>query len=868
MTVAGGDVTLTSRNGNDLTGRFRDVARAATLAIRSSDAVLDGEICALDESGRSRFSLLQDGGGTSVLVLFDLLEVESEQVIDEPLAARRRRLEQLVGRSAGVLVSPQFDDGEALLEAARQQELEGVVAKQVGSPYRPGRRSPDWQKLKLRQTQEVVIAGYTRGQGRRTGGFGALVAGVQDAGELRWAGNVGTGFSDDEIERLRALLAPLERADSPFAEVPKMPRVRRSDITWVEPDLVAEVEFAEWTHEGRLRAPSYLRLREDRAASDVRPERVSLPPLIKRGRRELRFSNVDKPFWPELGITKGDLIAYYRDVAEVLVPHLRGRPFTMKRYPDGWQGKNFFQKNAPSHMPDWIERAPFPASTRDGEKRIVEYAVVNDDLSLLWMANMGCIDLHTWASRVDKPERPDWVMFDLDPSEGSGFEEVIEVAQLVKATLDLLELESFPKTSGSRGIHVLVPIARRHTFEEVREFAGIVAGALARAHPGLATTEWTKQKRRGVLVDANQNGPGRTNATVYSVRPRAGAPVSTPLGWDEVIAWARPAGVHDGGGARPCRAPRRSLRRCARRQAVAEGRAEVVALVAQLPRMAEHRELDDVAAEEERHRPVDDDAELSGEQRQLVQVVRPRDEPAGKAPEVDARKLGDPLEAAERRDLAEHPVPVRLPVAGQVLRESARLAQRVLARRRIDGARRLAVLDSRAVAERPHVLGSLDAERLVDDDPPALVERELELRQKRVRANAGRPDQRSRRNARAVGEQRLAAVVRLERRRDVDLDSASREPSGGVLAEPSRDLGEDLRRRVDEHPALRYVAQAGVRAQRCLRHVVQLCERFDARVARADEDEAELGRIVRDGSTHARAGGARGSAGRSRRRDP
>ena len=269
---------------------------------------------------------------------------------------------------------------------------------------------------------------------------------------------------------------------------------------------------------------------------------MPLPPLIKRGRRELRFSNLDKPFWPELGITKGDLIAYYRDVAEVLVPHLRGRPFTMKRYPDGWQGKNFFQKNAPSHMPDWIERAPFPASTREGEKRIIEYAVVNDDLALLWMANMGCIDLHTWSSRVDKPERPDWVMFDLDPSEGSGFEEVIEVAQLVKETLDLLELESYPKTSGSRGIHVLVPIARRHTFEEVREFAGIVAGALARAHPGLATTEWTKQKRRGVLVDANQNGPGRTNATVYSVRPRAGAPVSTPLRWDEVKSGLDPLG--------------------------------------------------------------------------------------------------------------------------------------------------------------------------------------------------------------------------------------------------------------------------------------------------------------------------------------
>jgi bifunctional non-homologous end joining protein LigD len=256
--------------------------------------------------------------------------------------------------------------------------------------------------------------------------------------------------------------------------------------------------------------------------------------VVKRGKRELRLSNLDKPFWPELGITKGDLIAYYRDVAEALVPHLRGRPFTMKRYPDGWQGKNFFQKNAPSHMPEWIERTTQPASTREGEKKVIDYAIVNDDLALMWMANMGCIDLHTWASRIDKPERPDWVMFDLDPSEGSGFEEVIEVALLVQQALGLLELESYPKTSGSRGIHVLVPIARRHSFEEVRDFASIVAGALARAHPGLVTTEWARKKRRGVLVDANQNRQGATNASVYSVRPRAGAHVSTPLRWDEV----------------------------------------------------------------------------------------------------------------------------------------------------------------------------------------------------------------------------------------------------------------------------------------------------------------------------------------------
>jgi bifunctional non-homologous end joining protein LigD len=192
-------------------------------------------------------------------------------------------------------------------------------------------------------------------------------------------------------------------------------------------------------------------------------------------------------------------------------------------------------------MPEWIPRAPFPASTRDGEKKVIDYALVNDELALLWMANMGCIDLHTWASRADRPDRPDWVMFDLDPSEGSGFADVVEVALLVRETLDLLELESFPKTSGSRGIHVLVPIARRHSYAEVREFAGIVAGALARAHPGLVTTEWAKEKRRGVLVDANQNGPGKTNAVVYSVRPRAGAPVSTPLRWEEVAPGLDPS---------------------------------------------------------------------------------------------------------------------------------------------------------------------------------------------------------------------------------------------------------------------------------------------------------------------------------------
>jgi bifunctional non-homologous end joining protein LigD len=529
VTISGGEARLTSRNGKDLTERFREAARSAAKAVRTPSAVLDGEVVALDEDGSARFEALQNGSGRLVLIAFDLLELDGEPVWQRPLRERRELLEELLDPTvAGVRVSPAFEDGAALLEAARAQGLEGVVAKRADLPYRPGRRTPEWRKVKLRAEEDFPIVGYTRGEGRRTK-LGALVLARREPDGLHWAGNVGSGIADGDVERLLALLEPLRRADSPLVHTPRMPRVRVRDVTWVEPALAAEVTYAEKTREGRLRAPVYLGVRDD-----VPVERPPIEPEIRRGRRTLRLSNLDKPFWPEEGITKGDLLSYYRDVAEVLVPHLRKRPFTMKRYPDGWQGKSFFQKQAPSHMPTWIARAPFPASTREGERRIIDYALIDDGLALLWAVNMGCIDMHAWASRVDRPERPDWVMFDLDPSEGAGFEDVIEVALLVREALDVLELESAPKTSGSRGIHVLVPIARRHDFAEAREFAGIVASALARAHPGLVTTEWTKAKRKGVLVDANQNGPGKTTASVYSVRPRAGAPVSTPLRWDEV----------------------------------------------------------------------------------------------------------------------------------------------------------------------------------------------------------------------------------------------------------------------------------------------------------------------------------------------
>jgi bifunctional non-homologous end joining protein LigD len=536
--VAGSEAELRTRKDQDYTQRFENVAKELVKALKTPDCVVDGEVCALDDEGRPSFSAMQQGKSGTPLVyfVFDVLEIEGEATVDLPLAERRKRLEKLLDkRNKTIRFSESFDDGEALLTAAKQQQLEGIMAKRVDSKYHPGKRTRDWLKIKPHGRQEFVIAGYTKGQGRRSGTLGSLVLGAYRGGELVYIGNVGTGFTEKEIRRLLAALKPLERDAPPFREVPKMAKVKKGDVVWVEPKLVAEVEFVEWTHDGRLRAPAYKGLREDKEAREVRIEEP-FPSEIRKGSRVLRLSNLDKLFWPDEGITKGDLLQYYRAVADALVPHLRDRPFTMKRYPDGWQGSFFFQKDAPKHMPEWIKTAEIEVSTRDSprRKRTIRTPLVNDELALLWMVNMGCIDMNTWYSRVDKLDRPDWVLFDLDPSPDVGFKETVQVAHLVRQALEALELESLVKTSGSEGIHVLVPIARRYSYADTREFSEIVAGALARSYRGLVTTEWTKAKRRGVLIDSNQNGEGKTIASVYSVRPKPGAPVSTPLRWDEL----------------------------------------------------------------------------------------------------------------------------------------------------------------------------------------------------------------------------------------------------------------------------------------------------------------------------------------------
>ena len=529
--VRNGVATLYSRRGNNLTERFPEIAKALEKAVRSPECVVDGEVCALDENGRPSFSAMQQGKRTLVYAVFDVLEVDGVPVVDLPLEERRDRLEALVNTKTkgaqSVQISAFFDDGEALLEAAEQQSLEGVMAKKLGSKYCEGKRTRDWLKIKTHGRQEFVIVGYTKGEGRRSRSFGSLVMATYEGDELRWVGNVGTGFSEKTIRDLLDKLEPLRVEKSPLGTVPKMPRVKKGDVVWVKPQLVAEVEFAEFTHDGHLRAPSFQGLRDDKAAVDVHREDVE---------SRVTLSNPDKIFWPDEGITKADLFEYYRAIAPALVPHLKDRPFTMRRYPDGSTGKAFFQKDAPKHMPEWIPTFHARVSTRESppRKKWIDAPLVNEEDALLWMVNMGCIDMNTWYSRVDRPDRPDFVLFDLDPSPDVGFKETIQVALIVKAALDALGLVSFPKTSSADGMHVLVPIERRYTFDDTREFSEIVARAIARAHQGLATNEWSKSKRRGVLIDSNQNGEGKTIASVYSVRPRPGAPVSTPLRWDEV----------------------------------------------------------------------------------------------------------------------------------------------------------------------------------------------------------------------------------------------------------------------------------------------------------------------------------------------
>jgi bifunctional non-homologous end joining protein LigD len=475
-------------------------------------------------------------------VIFDLLWLDGHSLMALPYGERRARLADLdLDGERWRTPDHVVGHGADVLAASAAAGLEGVLAKRLDSPYEPGRRSPCWIKVKNVERQEVVIGGWMPGEGRRRDRIGALVVGVRENGHLRYAGRVGTGFTEAELDRLRALLGPLQRDSSPF-DAPGEPRPPGGAV-WVEPRHVAEVEFREWTQGGQLRAPSYKGLRDDKESADV--VRESGPALlIHEGKgqaiavvegREIKLSNLDKLMYPAAGLTKRDVIAYYADVAPALLPHLEGRPLTLKRYPNGVDGKFFYEKQAPSHRPPWVATAPVPTGSKT-----IDFVLCDDLPTLVWLANLADLELHTSLARAQDIERPTTLAFDLDPGEPATVVECCRVGLMLEGMFTGLGLQSFAKTSGSKGLQVYVPLHGDVTYDDTKPFAKAVAELLEREEPGLVVSRQTKALRRGkVLVDWSQNDEHKTTVNVYSLRARERPTVSTPVGWDEVRATAR-----------------------------------------------------------------------------------------------------------------------------------------------------------------------------------------------------------------------------------------------------------------------------------------------------------------------------------------
>ncbi|HEY4094923.1 MAG TPA: DNA ligase D [Baekduia sp.] len=548
-----GRMRFVTRNGNDVTARYPELVRL-NRALSMHRAILDGEVVAFDADGRPSFGALQGRmhltresqvkrlakeAPVSYLA-FDLVWLDGRSLMDRPYEERRAALRELLADGERWQVPDHVVGGGAqLLAATREQGLEGIVAKRLDSTYEPGRRNGQWLKVKNTNRQELVIGGWLPGEGRRARSLGALLVGVREDGGLRFAGRVGTGFSDAELDRLMGLLAPLARDASPFATVPKGVKIPR-EATWVAPQLVCEVEFTEWTREGVLRAPSYKGLRDDKpAALVIREEAVGgtgSPVRAEVGGRELRLTNRDKPLWPS-GHTKGDLIRYFVEIAPALLPHLEHRPLTLKRYPNGATEKHFYEKQAPKHRPEWVATAPVTLE----RGKVINYVLAQDVATLAWLGNLADLELHTPMHRVHDegqgPGGPTMIAFDLDPGEPAGLLECLRVATVLEGMFSHLGLRSFPKVSGSKGLQVYVPLNTPDTttYAQTKGFAKAVAELLEAEAGDLVVARQTKARRTGkVLVDWSQNDINKTTVCVYSPRARDRPTVSLPLSWDEL----------------------------------------------------------------------------------------------------------------------------------------------------------------------------------------------------------------------------------------------------------------------------------------------------------------------------------------------
>ena len=572
----GDEVRMLGRSGEDITARYPEIAEGLG-GLAAERFVVDGEIVAYDDSGRPSFGRLQKRmlltrpRDVAVVmarvpvraVFFDCLALEGRDLRGLGLLDRKQCLARILPPAGIVQAGDHVEEhGEAFFGAASEMGLEGMIGKRAESRY-VGKRSTDWVKIKCQKRQEFVIGGYTepRGGGRH---FGALHVGIYEDGRLRHVTRVGSGFDAALQDQLWASLQPLVRAESPFGDTG--PRGR--DDHWVEPKLVCEVRFTEWTADGGLRHPIFIGMRTDRRREDVRREveddaaleadaaagaeaaadggASSAAPAPRRGAaapadaeaRVVRLSNLRKVFWPDEGYTKGDLIAYYETVAPLMLPYLRDRPAVLTRYPDGIKGKSFFQKDAPVFVPDWIRTESVYSKDSD---RDIRFFVIDDLETLSYVANMGTIPIHMWSSRAGSLERPDWLVLDLDPK-GAPFAHVIEVARALHTLLEELELPSYPKTSGQAGLHILIPLGRRYTHEECKTFARLLATLAQQAKPEISTLARPLHARAGkVYVDWGQNGHGITIVAPYSLRPVPGASASCPLKWSEVKSGLDPA---------------------------------------------------------------------------------------------------------------------------------------------------------------------------------------------------------------------------------------------------------------------------------------------------------------------------------------
>ncbi len=560
-------VRMVSRRGNAMEAQFPEVAKALAKSIKAETAILDGEIVALDESGVPSFQLLQNRMGFHKSVkgdkphalnffAFDLLYLNGFDLRRAALIDRRQLLQSIILPDETVRYSDHFaGKGSELLQAVKEKGLEGILAKQAHSKYE-SRRSPDWIKVKVTSQQDFVICGFILGEREL---FGALALGYYKDKKLVYAGNVGSGFTQESLKSVYESMEPLISKKATLDDVPR----EVGTVTWVKPELVCVVKFSSWTDDGRLRAPVFQGLRLDATPQNTVRETVEQPVPVPDSEpkagvllpadatelvltvygRGLKFTNLKKVFYPADGYTKRDVINFYAAVADLLVPHLQGRPLSLKRYPNGIEGDYFFQKEAPPSFPEWLHTEEIPTD----EKSSTRMVIADDKAALLYLANLGCIDQNPWMSRVDSLDNPDFILIDLDPYH-CGYDRIVEAAQLVREKLDLIGLQGYPKTTGGDGMHVYVPVESGYTYEQTRNFAQILSHLVVGERPELFTTPRNVAARQKgkVYFDWMQNAEGKTISAPYVLRAYPGAPVATPLSWNEVRPGLKPQQFHIG----------------------------------------------------------------------------------------------------------------------------------------------------------------------------------------------------------------------------------------------------------------------------------------------------------------------------------